>query len=87
MLSFTECMAQGRDLAQVARNRGQHTGRSAAGWNVKRPIAAANDNAAWLAAWRRDWRKQCAEILNSFRVATMSGPADCDHKGNFYDTF
>jgi hypothetical protein len=34
--SFTERMAQGRELAQDARNRGQHTGGSAKGWNVKR---------------------------------------------------
>lgn len=34
-----------RTLAQVARNRGRHTGTCAAGWNVKRP-EMPND---WLA--------------------------------------
>ena len=36
MLAFTERMAQSREVAQVARNRGQHTGQVVPGWNARR---------------------------------------------------
>jgi hypothetical protein len=55
MLSFSERMQQGRDLAQVQRNRGQPVGKPAAGWNVKRPNLTGLDAIeAYYQQWRRD---------------------------------
>lgn len=65
--SFSERMAEAKDMAQTARNRGQHVGTSAKGWNVKRPLEHANDNCAWLNAWRRAWQNDCREIVNTFK--------------------
>lgn len=55
MQSFTERMAQGKDLAQVRRDRGQHTGKSAAGWSYKRAQLTGLDMVeAYYQQWRKD---------------------------------
>ena len=60
MFSFTERMDQGRELAQVARNRGQHTGKSAAGWQFKRRLPTGLDALeAIYHTWRKDWQTEC----------------------------
>jgi hypothetical protein len=54
MDSFSERMAQGREIAQAQRNRGQHTGTVAKGWNTKRQALAGLDA---LEAYWHQWRK------------------------------
>ena len=59
MLSFSERMEQGLELAQVARNRGQHTGKVAHGWNYKRPVPSGLDMIeAIYHTWRKDWQTE-----------------------------
>lgn len=77
MLSFTERMAQGRELAQVARNRGHHTGAVAKGWNYTRRPDGEPGSWEWLCAEaRRDWRSACREARNDFAAACLNGPHD-----------
>lgn len=55
--SFSERMAQGREIAQAQRNRGLPTGKSARGWNYKRPDLTGLDMLeAYLYQWRKDIR-------------------------------
>lgn len=75
MLSFPERMALGRELAQVARNMGRHTGASAKGWNYKRDTGYEPASWAWLCEEaRREWRTSCREIRNDFAAACLNGP-------------
>lgn len=65
-LSFTERMAQGRELAQVARNRGQHTGKSARGWNYRRPAPVGLDRLQWeYDTWRKEWQYQAVAAVET----------------------
>lgn len=85
-IDFTGKMQAARDLAQISRNRGQHTGKSAKGWNHSRPIYCSADSHEWfIMELQRDWRKRKASIINDFKVACLNGPRECDHRGVFYD--
>jgi hypothetical protein len=70
MTSFSERMAQGRELAQTARNRGANTGRVAAGWVTK--SVAVNDNWHWIAQQKKEWLRQCAEIRNEYAARCLN---------------
>lgn len=60
--SFSERMAQGREIAQDARNRGQHTGKCAKGWAYQRAPMSSLDNLYMetydLEAEYANWQKQ-----------------------------
>jgi hypothetical protein len=84
MLSFTERMAAGRELAQLNRNRGRHVGASAKGWNAPRPIGCDANSWEWLCREaRREWRSSCKEIRNDFAAACLSGPDNDLHNLGF----
>jgi hypothetical protein len=75
-IDFTERMQAGRDLAQVARNKGQSTGKRAGCQYPKRTYHDI-DRASW--AWlceetRRAWRSDKAAALNTFQAACLNGP-------------
>lgn len=70
MLSFTERMEQGRDIAQERRNRGLPTGTPAPGWVVKRRPDPETGSWERLAAEvSRDWKFARDEALEAFRFA------------------
>ena len=69
-----------RDRAQARRSRGQHAGRSAAGWDWKRPQAVAGSWDAICAVARDGWRSAVVEARNDFAVACLNGP-----KSDVYD--
>ncbi len=60
--NFTERMDTARELAQVARNRGLHTGKRAAGWsnksraNTYRGFTELDQLELWFKQWRHEWR-------------------------------
>jgi hypothetical protein len=66
MQSFSERMAEAKELAQVDRNRGQHVGKPAAGWNYKRPDPTGLDRLEWeYTSWRKEWQYQCVAAVES----------------------
>ena len=74
-IDFSERMAQGRDLAQVARNRGQSTGKRAGCSWPKRQANHYGEPGSWEAlCWQeRNWfRWQCAAIRNDFAAACLN---------------
>jgi hypothetical protein len=79
-IDFTARMDEGRALAQDRRNKGLPTGKSAAGWNVKRrPMDAEQREYAVSWAWlceetHRDWRNEKSKFLNDFAAACLNGP-------------
>jgi len=74
--SFSERMAEAKDLAQDRRNRGQHTGKSAQGWNYKRHYENRDDYRinklfaetyrleALFDNWRKDWQQSVVAALD-----------------------
>lgn len=65
-MSFTERMAQGRELAQVQRNKGHHVGRSAKGWNVKRSPLTGLDRLEWqFETWRKEVEYGCLAAVET----------------------
>jgi ribosome modulation factor len=76
MQSFTERMAESKDVAARDRARGYHTGAAGKGWNRRRPVEHANDNCAWLLHWRKHWLDTCREIQTQFARQCFNGPYD-----------
>ncbi|HEY5129378.1 MAG TPA: hypothetical protein VIJ35_19185 [Bradyrhizobium sp.] len=74
--SFSERMAEGQLLAQVARNRGQSTGRRKGCQYPKRSYHDVDhDSWAWLCEeTRREWRSACRQAQNDFAAACLNGP-------------
>ena len=71
--SFTERMADGRDLAQAYRNLGRPVGAPAKGWNTKR--GECTDVGSWdylCREARRDWRAAVREARNDFAAACLN---------------
>jgi hypothetical protein len=71
---FSEKMEAGRVRAVQARNRGQHTGKAAKGWNVKAPRERLISDLSWHA--RREmvvsgWRLNTAEALAIYTAAVF----------------
>ncbi len=60
--NFTERMDTARDLAQVNRNRGLHTGKRAAGWdnksreNLYRGMTELDMLELYYSQWRNEWK-------------------------------
>ena len=66
LASFTERMDEGRALAMERRNRGLHTGRSAAGWGRKRPAPTGWDRLQWeYDTWRAEWQYACLAAVET----------------------
>lgn len=61
MLSFTERMEAGRELAQVARNRGLPTGKAAKGHTFKRAPLEAGSWAELVERAKHGFRETCSE--------------------------
>jgi hypothetical protein len=75
MLSFTERMEIGHDLAQVTRNLGRPVGAPAKGWNVKRRDDHDGAAGSWEALCReakRSWRSDCRLFRNDFAAACLN---------------
>lgn len=74
MQSFTERMQTGRDLAQVARNKGQSTGKRAGCQYAKRThYDIDRDSWEWLCQeTRREWRSTVKQVRNDFSVACLN---------------
>ena len=75
MLSFTERMAQGREMAQAARNLGRNTGSRAGCSYPKRAANFYGDAHSW--EWlcneaRREWRVTCLNARNDFATACLN---------------
>jgi len=79
-IDFTERMEAGKADTMNRRNRGQATGKPAAGWNRKRADLYRDvDPTSW--SWlceeaKRDWRRSCRQAQNDFAAACLSGPND-----------
>lgn len=73
MLSFTERMAKGRELAQVARNRGGATGKAAKGHSFKR---AEYERGSWdeLVARAKIGFKDAASEARAEEMPLHPGP-------------
>jgi hypothetical protein len=75
--SFTDRMAHGRELAQVARNRGQQFGRNAPGWKYCRPTNGDRNTWAWLTQdTRQAWQSAKRAAVNDYRAACLNSPDD-----------
>ena len=66
MLSFTERMEAGRELAQVARNRGLATGKAAKGHSFKRAPLEAGSWDELVARAKCGFRDACSEARAEF---------------------
>lgn len=77
MLSFTERMEAGRDVAHARRAKGLHTGSSK--WRTISTAERYRDTDVKSWEWlcqeaRRDWRNECITIRNDFAAACLNGP-------------
>jgi hypothetical protein len=72
--SFTERMELGKANAMNQRNRGQHVGKCAKGWNYKRRYDDVDPQSwAWLCEEaKREWRSACRQAQNDFAVACLN---------------
>src|ERR1035437_2054111 len=73
-IDFTERMQTGRDLAQVARNKGQSTGKRA-GCQYPKPTYhdVDRDSWAWLCAdTRKQWERHKRRVQNNFAAACLN---------------
>jgi hypothetical protein len=69
-IDFCERMEQGRTVAMDRRNKGQPTGKPAAGWNrTRRPDPAAGSWERLAMEVRAAWRFDCREAQEAFRFA------------------
>lgn len=72
MLSFTERMQLGRDIAQVNRNRGRHVGACAPGWNYKQTHPESGTWEALCYVSKMQWQSVKSEALNRFRSVCLN---------------
>jgi hypothetical protein len=86
-IDFTERMQTGRDLAMIASNKGQSTGKRA---GCSYPIRSGDfygEEGSWeflCSQARREWRRSCRQAQNDFAAACQNGPgwqADLDSLG------
>lgn len=64
--SFCERMELGKALAMERRNRGQHVGKCAKGWNVKRSQLTGLDRLEWqFETWRKEWQYAAVAAVES----------------------
>jgi hypothetical protein len=65
--SFSERMTEGKANAMERRNRGEHTGKCAKGWNgVKRQELTGLDRLEWeYTSWRKEWQYQCLAAVET----------------------
>lgn len=71
--NFSRVMEQAKRQATHKRNKGQHVGASANGWNRK-PLALDRDSFhdAFRVAWN-EWRMARDEAINDYRATMLSG--------------